>query len=95
VKYVTLYKRTRAATAAPTTWDATKKGWTKVARIRANGLGRYLSTYLKPTRTTWYVVRYPGDNWYWPAYTSSSRSGRTESTWGRSMQPPRRLHRPA
>ncbi len=70
VKYVTLYKRTRPATAAPTTWDATKKGWTKVARIRANGLGRYLSAYLKPTRTTWYVVRYPGDDWYWGAYTS-------------------------
>lgn len=69
-KYVTIYKRTKSVSAAPTAWDATKKGWTKVAKVKANGLGKYASAYLKPTRTTWYVVRYPGDNWYWGAYTS-------------------------
>ncbi len=70
VKYVTIYKRTKSVSAPPTVWDATKKGWTKVARVRANGLGKYASAYLRPTRTTWYVVRYPGDDWYWDAYTS-------------------------
>jgi hypothetical protein len=69
-KYVTIYKRTKSVSAAPTVWDPTTKGWTKVARVKANGLGKYASAYLKPSRTTWYVVRYPGDNWYWGAYTS-------------------------
>jgi hypothetical protein len=69
-KYVTIYKRTKSVSAAPTAWDATKKGWTKVARVKANGYGKYASGYLRPTRTTWYVVRYPGDDWYWDAYTS-------------------------
>jgi hypothetical protein len=72
VKYVTLYKRTRSVSAAPTTWDATRKGWTKVKRIKANGFGKY-STYVQPSRTTWYVVRYPGDGWYFDAYTSVLR----------------------
>jgi hypothetical protein len=40
-----------------------------VGRVKANGLGRY-ARFLRPTRTTWYVVRYPGDDWYWHAYTS-------------------------
>ena len=70
VKYVTLYRRTTSVTAAPTVWDATKKGWTRVGTIRANGLGKYVSGYLRPGRTTWYVVRYPGDDYYWDAYTS-------------------------
>lgn len=69
VKYVTLYKRTTSASAAPAAWDATTRGWTKVARLRADGFGKY-ATYPHPTRTTWYVVRYPGDDWYWGAYTS-------------------------
>ena len=69
VKYVTLYKRTRAVLSAPTVWDATRKGWVKVRRVRADGYGRY-ATSVQPTRTTWYVVRYPGDDWYFDAYTS-------------------------
>ncbi len=68
-KYVTIYKRTTAA-GQPTVLDPTKKGWTRVARVKANGLGRYASAYLKPARTTWYVVWYPRDQWYWGAYTS-------------------------
>jgi hypothetical protein len=76
VKYVTLFKRTTAASAAPAFWDPTHHGWTKVVgpskngTFKANGLGRYLTGYLHPLRTTWYVVRYPGDSWYWRAYTS-------------------------
>lgn len=68
-KYVTLYQRTKAA-GPPTTWDATLKGWRKVGTIRANGYGKYISGLRRPQRTTWYIVRYPGDNWYFRAYTS-------------------------
>ena len=70
VKYVTIYRRTRSVSAAPKVWNPTTRGWTKVARIRASGLGKYTSAYLKPTRTTWYVVRYSHDNWYYGGYTS-------------------------
>jgi hypothetical protein len=68
-KTVVIYKRTKSA-GQPTAWDATAKGWTKVASVKANGLGKYLSGYLRPKRTTWYIVRYPGDQWYWRGYTS-------------------------
>jgi len=71
-KYVTLYQRTKSA-GPPTTWDATKKGWQKVGSFRANGYGKYQTRLLHPKRTTWYVVRYPGDNWYFDAYTSVSK----------------------
>jgi hypothetical protein len=76
VKYVTLFKRTTPATAAPAFWNPSHHGWTKVVgpytngTFKANGLGSYLTGYLHPKRTTWYVVRYPGDSWYWRAYTS-------------------------
>lgn len=69
-KYVTIYKRTKSVSSAPTVWNPTTKGWTKVATVKANGLGKYASAYLKPSRTTWYVVRYPGDDWYQGAFTS-------------------------
>ena len=65
-KSVILYQRTTSA-GQPTT---TLKGWHKVATLKANGLGKYASRLLHPKRTTWYVVHYPGDQWYWGAYTS-------------------------
>jgi hypothetical protein len=68
-KYVTLYQRTKAA-GPPTAWNAAAKGWHKVGTLRANGLGKYQSHLLHPLRTTWYVVRYPGDTWYYAGYTS-------------------------
>src|SRR5450830_40269 len=71
-KYVTLYQRTKA-TGPPTTWDATRKGWRKVGTFRANGYGKYHSRLLHPNRTTWYIVRYPGDDWYFRAYTSVTK----------------------
>jgi hypothetical protein len=71
-KYVTLYQRTKSA-GPPTTWDATRKGWHKVGTIMANGRGAYHSRLLHPKRTTWYVVRYPGDDWYSRAYTSVTK----------------------
>jgi hypothetical protein len=67
-KSVTVYARTRSA-AQPSSW-APGKGWKKVCTCKADGHGRYKSGLLRPRRTTWYVVRYPGDEWYWGAYTS-------------------------
>jgi hypothetical protein len=67
-KTVTVYARTRAA-GQPSTWKP-GKGWKKVCTCKANGYGTYRSRKLRPRRTTWYVVRYPGDQWYWGAYTS-------------------------
>ena len=69
-KYVWIYKRTTAASAPPTVWDATKKGWKLAARVRTDRYGRYNSVWLKPARTTWYVARYAGDEQYRKAYTS-------------------------
>jgi len=72
-KYVWIYERTTAASAPPTAWDATKKGWRLVARVRTDGYGRYHSGLLTPARTTWYVARYAGDDQYRRAYTSVLR----------------------
>lgn len=69
-KYVWIYKRTKSASAPPRVWDATKKGWKLVARVRSDRYGRYHSALLTPARTTWYVARYAGDDQYWKAYTS-------------------------
>jgi hypothetical protein len=69
-KYVWIYQRTTAASQPPTMWDATKKGWKLVAKVRTDGYGRSHSGWLKPSRTIWYVARYAGDDWYWRAYTS-------------------------
>jgi hypothetical protein len=69
-KYVWIYRRTTARSEPPAVWDATAKGWKLVARVRTDGLGRYHSALLTPTRTTWYVARYAGDEQYFRAYTS-------------------------
>lgn len=67
-KTVTVYARTRSA-GQPSTWKP-GKGWKKVCTCKASGYGKYRSKLLRPKRNTWYVVRYPGDSWYWGAYTS-------------------------
>jgi hypothetical protein len=69
-KKVVLYSRTTKATAQPSKWDAAKAGWKKVATLSASKTGVYKSGLLKPTRTTWYVVRYPGDSKNFAAFTS-------------------------
>ena len=46
------------------------RGWIRVGSFKADGLGRYHTGYLHPTRTTNYIVWYPGDDWYWSAFTS-------------------------
>ena len=65
-KSVILFQRTKAA-GQPA---ASLKGWHKLATLKASGLGKFASRLLHPKRTTWYVVHYPGDTWYWGAYTS-------------------------
>lgn len=74
-KYVTLYKTTSAKVAKSQPKYAggkTVKGWTKVKRMRADGLGKY-KTSARPAKTTWYCVWYPGDDWYWGAWTSVAK----------------------
>jgi hypothetical protein len=69
-KKVVLYSRTTKATTQPSKWDAAKAGWKKVATLAASKAGVYKSGLLKPTKTTWYVVRYPGDSSNSDAFTS-------------------------
>ena len=58
-KYVYLYRSTRSAS----------KGFRLVKRYRANGYGKYVAGSDRPAKTSWYVVVYPGDDWYWQATT--------------------------
>jgi len=52
----------------PTDWSAGRQGWKKVGTLRTNGLGAYAGR-LRVLRTAWFVVRYPGDDWYYGGYT--------------------------
>lgn len=72
-KTVILYKRTTVPAGVPTAWDARTQGWKRVAAFRADGFGRFASAYLRPTRTTWYVLSYAGDTWYRKGYTSIAK----------------------
>lgn len=71
-KTVTLYSHQGTA-AVPTKWDPKSQGWQKVFSIKANGFGRYKSRTFRPNRTLTLVVRYPGDDYYWDAYTSTQK----------------------
>jgi hypothetical protein len=71
-KTVTLYAHEGSA-AVPTKWDPKSQGWKKVYSIKADGYGRYKSKTFRPNRTLTLVVRYPGDDWYWDAYTSTQK----------------------
>ena len=68
-KKVVLYSRTTKATTQPSNWNS-PAGWKKVATLSASKTGAYKSGLLKPTRTTWYVVRYPSDPSNFEAFTS-------------------------
>ena len=77
-KYVTVYKTTSSKLAAkgqpPVAGGGSRAaGWTKVGRVRTDGLGRYRKGSIRPGRTTWYAVWYPGDSWYWGAWTSLAK----------------------
>ena len=67
VKTLLVFARTTAA-GQPSDWLA--KGWTKVATVKSGGTGYFKTKALRPTQTTWYVVRYPQDGWDWRAFTS-------------------------
>lgn len=71
-KTVTLYAHAGSAT-VPTKWDPKSQGWRKVSSFKADGLGRYKSKPFEPNQTLTLVVRYPGDDWYWRAYTSTQK----------------------
>ncbi len=77
-KYVTVYKTTKSKLAAkgqpPVAGGGSRaSGWTRVGRVRTDGLGRYRKGSIRPARTTWYAVWYPGDSWYWGAWTSLAK----------------------
>ncbi|MEZ5125443.1 MAG: carboxypeptidase-like regulatory domain-containing protein [Thermoleophilia bacterium] len=71
-KTVTLYVHAGSAK-VPTKWNPTTLGWAKVASFKADGLGRFKSPKLKVRATCTFVLRYPGDKWYWGAYTGTTK----------------------
>jgi hypothetical protein len=66
---VIVFARTGAA-GQPTKWDPTGQGWRRVTSDATNGFGAFATVALHPRRTTWYVVRYPGDSRYFRGYTA-------------------------
>ncbi len=61
-KYVTIYKTTSAKVAKgqpAKPGGATVRGWTKIGKVRTDGLGKYRKGSIRPSRTTWYCVWYP------------------------------------
>jgi hypothetical protein len=65
-KKATLFMSHRRA-GQPATTKA--QGWTKVADLSVTASGRFASPRLRPSRTTWYVVRYPGMDGGFVAFT--------------------------
>ena len=70
-----IYKTTSSRLAAkgqpPVNGGGTRAaGWTRIGRVRTDGLGKYRKGSVRPGRTTWYAVWYPRDAWYWGAWTS-------------------------
>jgi hypothetical protein len=54
----------------PAQWNPESRGWRKIATLRTDGYGRFTSRALRLKKSSSFVVRYPGDDWYWGAYTS-------------------------
>ena len=50
-----------------------ERAGSRSARSRRNGFGAYTTPYFKPLKTLTLVVRYPGDDWYYDAYTSTQK----------------------
>jgi hypothetical protein len=71
-KVVTLYAH-KGTARVPTKWNPASQGWVKVGTVRTNGYGAYTTPYFKPLKTLTLVVRYPGDDWYFGAYTSAQK----------------------
>jgi hypothetical protein len=68
---VTLYAH-KGVAGVPTVWNP-GKGWIKVGSVRTNKMGAYTTPSIKPLKTLTLVVRYPGDDWYWRAFTSTAK----------------------
>ena len=46
------------------------RGWKYVGSVRTDDSGAYTTPALSVDETSTFVMRYPGDGWYYPAYTS-------------------------
>lgn len=57
----------------PTKWDPRGQGWFFVGSVATDAYGKYVTPRFKPPRTLTLVVQYPGDDWYWGAYTSTRK----------------------
>ena len=71
-KLLTVYAH-KGTAKVPTKWTPASQGWFKLGTMRTNGKGAYTTPYFKPPSTHTLVVRYPGDDWYWGAYTSAQK----------------------
>ena len=80
-KYVTVYKTTSATVAryqpsgagggtSAKAWRSGIGAWSKVGRVRTDGLGRYRRGSVNVAQTTWYCAWYPGDAQYSAGWTS-------------------------
>ena len=69
-KTVTLYAH-KGKAGVPTKKDPRSQGWVKVGSVKTTRTGAYTTPYFKPLKTLTLVVWYPGDPWWWEAYTSA------------------------
>ena len=70
-KRTTAYMFVHKGTAGqPTNLNPTKQGWHYVGSFKTDGYGKYRTSLLKPQLTMSVVMQYPGDDCYYPAYTS-------------------------
>ena len=65
--------RTQRHGAVPTKWNPSAEGLVKLGSMHTNGLGAYTTPYIQAPETLTLVVRYPGDDWYYDAYTSTQK----------------------
>ena len=69
-KTVILYRRSTRAGQPAGKGGAAVKGWTKVRTFKTGTTGKYRSPLVPITRTGWYALWYPRDNYNWAAWTS-------------------------
>ena len=70
-KYVAIYACPLRNAAQPAYWTPpTSKGWRKLATVQTDRYGRFVSAPIRLRKTSTFVVRYPGDKWYWRGFTS-------------------------
>lgn len=70
-KNVTVYRRTTKPAGQPTRWQP--RSWTKVGTYRTNRAGRFSTGKVRVCRDTWFIAHYPGDRYYYRAYTSVAK----------------------